>query len=55
MKVKTKKKLKQLFDEAEEQFPDKSTAFLLEIAAQKAHQLGMQHVDSGDIAEALTT
>ena len=53
MKQKKAKALAEFFDEAENDFPDKSTEFLLEIAAERARHRGYHGVDCGDIAEAL--
>lgn len=48
-------KLRVLFRDAEAEFPDhKSTEFLLELAAQRARELGIKKdCDAGDVAEAL--
>jgi hypothetical protein len=47
--------LRDLFYEAETEFPDKSTAFLMEIVCGRArhYHLGFQP-DHGDVAEALS-
>ncbi len=45
--------LVKLFDECEEQFPDKSTEFLLEITAERARMRGIKNCDCGDVTEAL--
>jgi hypothetical protein len=53
MKTKTKKWLRQLFDQQEEIFPDKSTGFLLEVTAQQARTISGRDFDCSDVAEAL--
>ena len=46
--------LKELFDEVESEFPEKSTEFLLEVTAERARQMGIKpNCDSGDVAAAL--
>ena len=52
MKLKTAKRIRELFEEIEREFPDKSDAFLFEMTRQRAE---MMHwiIDGADIAIAL--
>ncbi len=52
MKAKTAQLIRSIFDSAEEDFPDKSTEFLVEITCQKAAFIPLI-IDHGDVAEAL--
>jgi hypothetical protein len=53
MKTSTAKKLRATFEWVETMFPDKSTEFLLEVAAQEASRVMRTPFDCSDIAEAL--
>jgi len=53
MKAKTANYIKGLFDQAEAEFPDKSTEFLMEIVCQRAARTSGRILDHGDVAEAL--
>lgn len=53
MKLKKAKALTAIFEQADSDFPDKSTAFLLEVSAERARHQGYHDTDCGDIAEAL--
>jgi len=53
MKLKKAKALENIFIEVDREFPDKSTEFCLEVAAQRARNRGYHGVDCSDIAEAL--
>ena len=50
MKEKRAKDIRAIFDQVEEEFPDKSTEFLMEITCQRARGMDLDH---GDVAEAL--
>jgi len=52
MKLKTAKAIRAIFDEAEREFPDKSTEFLFEITCQRAAAFEVE-IDHADVAEAL--
>lgn len=53
MKLKKAEALDKIFREVDRDFPDKSTEFCLEVAAERARHQGYHGVDCSDIAEAL--
>lgn len=52
MKAKKAESIRSIFDMSEEEFPDKSTEFLMEITCQRAALVRL-NIDHGDVAEAL--
>lgn len=47
-------RIKEVFDEAEKEFSDKSTEFILEITAQRVRDRKIKRdCDAGDVAEAI--
>lgn len=53
MKLKTATKIRSIFDITEEDFPEKSTEFLMELTCQKAQSIYGMRIDHGDVAEAI--
>jgi len=50
----TKNRIKEVFNETENDFPDKSTEFVLEITAQRCVERKIKRdCDAGDVAEAI--
>jgi hypothetical protein len=46
--------IREIFKETENDFPDKSTEFLLEVAAERCRNNGIKGTDCSDVAEALS-
>lgn len=54
MKPETKRRLEELFLEVDSKFSDKSTAFILEVTAERARIMGIKRdCDCSDVAEVL--
>ncbi len=54
MKPDKAERIRILFDSAEEDYPQKSTEFLMEVTCQRARYAFKMEIDHGDVAEALT-
>ncbi len=53
MKPDKAERIRNLFESTEEDFPHKSTEFLMEVTCQRANDAFKMNIDHGDVAEAL--
>ena len=51
----TKQAIRDLWDEIEDEFPDKSTEFLMQMVCDRGHIMYRWDIHHGDVADALVT